>query len=273
MRTTLDTIGADAVEQARQAALAEAGQSTVGEHLDTVAEENRVVTHLFACTDPAYRGWRWSVTVARPPRARTVTIDEVALVAGPDSILAPEWVPFGERLRADDLGVGDVIPADPSDPRLVPAYTDAIAETDAEAVSDLWWEFGLGRERVLSVVGRDDAAERWLVGDRGPGSAMARHAQQPCGTCGFLVPLGGPLGQVFGACTNELSPADGGVVAVTFGCGAHSQSIGTNPVEQVEMYLDETGFDLLDMQPGEHDEAQEQDPLDAQPRVEDEVKS
>jgi hypothetical protein len=244
-----DAVAAGAVELARQAAVLEAGDSRVGAHLEVVAEDTRVVTHLFDCADPAYRGWRWSVTVARPPRARSVTVDEVALVAGPDSIIAPEWVPFGERLRADDLGIGDIIPADPDDPRLVPAYTDAILETDSEALGELWWDFGLGRERVLSPEGLEEVADRWASGEWGPGSAMARHADQPCGTCGFLVPLGGRLGSAFGACTNALSPADGSVVSMDFGCGAHSQSmLSTLPTETTEVFLDETGYDAFDIE-------------------------
>lgn len=243
-----DAVAAGAVELARQAAESEAGSNGVGAHLDVIAEDKRVVTHLFDCVDPAYRGWRWSVTVARPPRARAVTVDEVALVAGPDSVVAPEWVPFGERLRADDLGVGDIIPSDPDDPRLVPAYTDAIAESDADALGDLWWDLGLGRERLLSHDGQDETAGRWLAGEWGPGSAMARHADQPCGTCGFLVPLSGRLGSAFGACSNALSPADGSVVAMDFGCGAHSESVlPAHTTEVAEVFLDETGYDVLEV--------------------------
>ena len=38
-----------------------------------------------------------------------------------------------------------------------------------------------------------------------------------------MLPMAGPLGQLFAVCANELSPADGHVVALTFGCGAHSE--------------------------------------------------
>lgn len=248
---TTDAVAAGAVELARQAAESEAGTKGVGAHLEVVAEDKRVVTHLFECADPAYRGWRWSVTLARPPRSRTATVDEVALVAGPESIVAPEWVPFGDRLRAEDLGVGDIIPTDPDDPRLVPAYTDAILESDADAVGDLWWDFGLGRERLLSFEGQEETAGRWTSGEWGPGSAMARHADQPCSSCGFLVPLGGRLGSAFGACTNALSPADGCVVAMDFGCGAHSESVlKVHPAEAAEVFLDETGYDAFDIETG-----------------------
>jgi hypothetical protein len=34
-------------------------------------------------------------------------------------------------------------------------------------------EHGLGRERVLSVKGHDEAAERWLAGDGGPDNLLS----------------------------------------------------------------------------------------------------
>ena len=42
-------------------------------------------------------------------------------------------------------------------------------------------------------------------------------------SCGFFVPMSGALRSVFGVCANEWSPADGTVVALDFGCGAHSE--------------------------------------------------
>lgn len=245
MSVVVDAVAASAVDVARQAAVQDAGEARVGAHLEVLAEGPRVATHLFECSDPAYKGWRWSVTVARPPRARSVTIDEVVLVSGPDSIVAPEWVPFGERLRADDLGVGDVIPTDPEDPRLVPAYSEA--SPDLDDASPVAWEHGVGRSRVLSVEGREEAAQRWHVGERGPATAMARYAKLSCGTCGFMIPLSGPLGRAFGVCANELSPGDGRVVAMDFGCGAHSESVAVTTVEIPDVVLDETGYDSLDM--------------------------
>ena len=76
---------------------------------------------------------------------------------------------------------------------------------------------------MLSPEGRDEAADRWLAGTGGPDSEIARAAPFPCATCGFLVPLAGTLGRVFGACANERSPFDGQVVSFDHGCGAHSE--------------------------------------------------
>ncbi|WP_229890056.1 DUF3027 domain-containing protein, partial [Streptomyces griseomycini] len=65
-----------------------AAPGVVGEHEGMVSEGDRVVTHFFACRELGYRGWRWAVTVARASRARIVTVDEAALLPGPDAVLA-----------------------------------------------------------------------------------------------------------------------------------------------------------------------------------------
>ena len=71
---------------------------------------------------------------------------------------------------------------------------------------------------------RDDAASRWHSGETGPEAAMARSAPGSCATCGFLLPIGGPTGSAFGVCANGMSPADGRVVSLAYGCGAHSEA-------------------------------------------------
>ena len=63
----------------------------------------------------------------------------------------------------------------------------------------------------------------WHDGDHGPAAPMARATKRVCRDCGFMVPLGGALGVMFGVCCNELS-ADGHVVDFEYGCGAHSDT-------------------------------------------------
>ena len=69
-----DERGLAAVETAREALLGQVPAGDVGEHLGGVTEAPKVTTHFFACVRPGYRGWRWSVTVARAPRQQEVTI-------------------------------------------------------------------------------------------------------------------------------------------------------------------------------------------------------
>jgi hypothetical protein len=215
-----DATLAAAVDVAEAAARAEGGSDQVGEHLGSRAEAERVLTHFFAATLPGYAGWRWAVTLARASRSRTVTVDEVVLVPGDDALLAPEWVPWSQRLRPGDLGVGDLLPTRADDERLVPAYL----LSDDPAVESVAFELGLGRVRVMSPLGRDDAAERWYAGDGGPETALAAQAPGRCGTCGFYLPIEGSLRAVFGVCGNAYSPRDGAVVSADAGCGAHSEA-------------------------------------------------
>lgn len=218
--TAPDATLAAAVELARSAAV-EVGADTVGEYLGVQGGGDRIASHTFATTLAGYSGWHWAVTVVRASRSKVVTVDEVVLLPGEGALLAPAWVPWNERVRAGDLSPGDLMPAQPEDPRLVPAYV----ESDDPAVETVAFELGLGRERVMSREGRLDAAERWYLGDFGPDSPMARQALGQCGTCGFLLPVAGSLQAGFGVCGNEITEADGRVVSVEYGCGAHSQAI------------------------------------------------
>ncbi len=226
-----DTVAAKAVTLAKQAAEEEAPAGTVGEHLGFDSDDERVVTHYFACLDPAYVGWRWAVVVARASRARVATVSEVILLPGADALVAPEWVPWSERVRPGDLGVGTVWATPADDARLTAGFTgaDDLEGLAGQApVHPSQWEIGLGRVRVLSSYGRDVAAERWSEGERGPDSPMAKSVSLTCASCGFLIPIGGPLGQAFGVCAHDMSPADGCVVALDFGCGAHSEVVDTS---------------------------------------------
>jgi len=255
-----DQAAAEAADLARAAAVAVAGASRVGEHLGVQAEGERVVTHQFDCLDQAYAGWQWAVTVARAPRSKMVTVDETVLLPGPAALLAPPWVPWQDRLRPGDLGVGDLLPAPPDDERLVPLVTlegeDAVTDWyhDGEDAGD---EQGPaepaelpapGRSRVLSAIGRESASARWYSSEHGPRTPLAHAAPAHCISCGFFVPLSGELGRLFGACANAYAPDDGRVVSADHGCGAHSESvIWQASARAIAPVIDEFGYDLVDL--------------------------
>ena len=241
-----DQACAEAVDLARAAAESVAGPEGVGSHVGVSAEAERVVAHLFECRDLAYSGWHWAVTVARAPRAKVVTVSETVLLPGPGALLAPAWVPWQDRLRPGDVGVGDLMPASADDERLVPLV---VLDSDEDAVTD-WYDEAAqqpGRSRVLSAVGREAAAERWHAGDHGPRSPLAHAAPARCASCGFFVPLSGDLGLLFGACANEYAPDDGRVVSADHGCGAHSEAMADAAAHAVAPVIDEFGYDLMDL--------------------------
>ncbi|WP_338697764.1 DUF3027 domain-containing protein [Streptomyces sp. Q6] len=278
---TPDRLCAEAVDLARTAAEEAAAPGVVGEHVETVVEGDRVVTHLFECKEFGYRGWRWAVTVARASRAKYVTLDETVLLPGPDALLAPEWVPWSERLRPGDLGPGDLLPTESDDLRLEPGYTgedvpppnsplseemaELVEAEDAEltelpapgpvvapsrgSIAAVAEELGLRRARVLSRYGLHVAADRWEE-SFGAKTPMAQAAPATCVSCGFLTPIGGSLGQAFGVCANEFSPADGRVVSLAYGCGGHSEAaVMPKPPRPAPPVIDETMVDVLPLRP------------------------
>lgn len=209
---------ADAAEVARRA-LVELEPDGVGAHLGVSGEDESAATHRFEATLPGYRGWQWAVVVAAPPEATYATVSESALLPGPDALIAPDFIPWEQRVRPGDLGPGDLLAPPADDPRLVPGY---IATGDP-VVDEVCHEIGLGRTQVLSLEGRVEAAQRWYT-EFGPDTEMAKAAPSTCGLCGFFLPLAGALRESFGVCGNAMG-ADGHVVHIEYGCGAHSDVI------------------------------------------------
>lgn len=221
----LDAVSAAAVELAREALAEVTEPGQAGEHRGVEASGERLVSHVFECTMPGYRGWSWVVVLARAPRAKAPTVAETALLPGEEALLSPDWEPWAERLQPSDVGADDLLPYREQDERLEQGF-EATGEQDVDEVA--LWELGLGRARVLSPVGRAEAAERWSEGDFGPRQVSSRKRRDTvpatCASCGFVTQLAGSLRGEFGVCTNEWSPADGRVVHLGYGCGSHSET-------------------------------------------------
>ena len=214
----------NAAELARSAAVEDAKNADfVGVLVSVDTDEDRIATYLFEAALPGYGGWRWAVTIAKLEDDAPATICDVVLLPGSDSLIAPEWIPYRDRLLPGDVGPGDIVPTSADDERLVPGFNELPG--DEELDPSQLFEFGLGRARVLSIVGRDLASKRWYEGDRGPNTPMAQSAPKPCYSCGFFIPIAGSLRSAFGVCANILSPEDARVVSVDHGCGAHSEAL------------------------------------------------
>src|SRR3954470_21250149 len=132
-----------AAEQARTAVAEFSGPETVGDYLGVSYEDPNAATHRFLAHVPGYQGWQWAVVVAGYAGADHATISEVVLIPGPTALLAPEWVPWNERLKPGDLGPGDLLATPAEDERLVPGF----AATGDPAIDDVAYELGLGRRR------------------------------------------------------------------------------------------------------------------------------
>ena len=212
------------LELARSAAIADAGNpELVGADVSVeIDDDGRVETYLFEAHLAGYKGWRWCVTIAKVDKKSEPTICDVVVLPGPDALLAPEWVACRDRIQPGDVGVGDIVPSSLDDTRLVPSVHSLIADEDLDAMQV--FDLGLGRARVMSIEGRDQASKRWYESDRGPQSPIAQAAPKPCSSCAFFVPISGSLRASFGVCANAISPEDARVVSVDHGCGAHSEA-------------------------------------------------
>jgi hypothetical protein len=91
-----------AVDLARAALMEITDDDAVGEVIGHIDEGDLVISLLFDCLLSGYPGWRWTVSLARVDDSCDPTVLETELTPGDDSLLAPEWVPWSDRLVADD---------------------------------------------------------------------------------------------------------------------------------------------------------------------------
>lgn len=128
----LDTILADAVDAARGALADIASAQEIGDHLGVMAEGERLVTHRFVSHKKGYQGWTWFATLARVPRAKVkdLTVCEVGIIAGDDSLLAPAWVPWADRLAKEEIEAAKAAEAGESE---TDQPQDAGSDSDSES--------------------------------------------------------------------------------------------------------------------------------------------
>ncbi|GER23937.1 hypothetical protein NCCP1664_24320 [Zafaria cholistanensis] len=102
-RPKLDAMLAAAVDAARAAVLEIAPAEAVGAHAGAFADGDRLVTHRFTANVAGYAGWEWYATLSRIPRGKEASVCEVGLLPGPGALLAPEWVPWADRVKPEEL--------------------------------------------------------------------------------------------------------------------------------------------------------------------------
>lgn len=93
--------------------------TSVGAFVDVVDEGEGVFSLRFATSSPGHTDWFWTVTMVRLADADEPSVLECELLPGSDSLLAPAWVPWAERL-AEYRATHD-------------RHGNVIAEADAEA--------------------------------------------------------------------------------------------------------------------------------------------
>jgi hypothetical protein len=83
---------------ARAAAVEAAPAGGVGAFIEAVTEGEGVTTYLFEGKLKGYLGWRWSVTLFEGDSSSEPTISELVLLPSAESLVAPDWIPWSERL-------------------------------------------------------------------------------------------------------------------------------------------------------------------------------
>lgn len=86
-------------EAVARAALAEfTAAGDVGDLIEEQSGEDSLWTLSFATTQLGYPGWRWTVAVGELP-GEAPTVLEAELLPNDGALLAPDWVPWSERLE------------------------------------------------------------------------------------------------------------------------------------------------------------------------------
>jgi hypothetical protein len=83
---------------ARTVLIEATSKSKVGNFIEVIDEGENVASYLFENNQKGYVGWRWSVTIFQANSNEPATVSEIVLMPGPDSLVAPDWVPWSERL-------------------------------------------------------------------------------------------------------------------------------------------------------------------------------
>ena len=160
-----DAVLAAASDFARTAVEGIAPASQIGRHLGAKTEGDRVVTHLFESLLAGYQGWQWYAVLTRNSRSKVITVNELGLLPSEDSILAPEWVPWAERVRPEDAQDDEIADAETADAGAavdgiaVDAADDAAAD---DAAPDLMGEptvFDDGDEEAVSDGGAEEESD------------------------------------------------------------------------------------------------------------------
>jgi hypothetical protein len=135
-----DEVLLGSVDFARAALVGIAPAGTVGELVGSEAHEDHVLSMFFASTLPGYPDWRWTVTLARVDEESEPNVLEVELLPGETSLVAPDWVPWSERLAeyqlAQELAAATAAETDDEDDDLDDDEDDLDDEDDDDEQSE-----------------------------------------------------------------------------------------------------------------------------------------
>lgn len=108
--------------------------STIGPAAGYIVEDDGSVSLRFENRLPGYPGWYWTVSVARVEDSEP-TVLEAELMPADGALLAPEWVPWAERLaeyRAHQVELAEQAAADAAGAADADSASESGEDDDAE---------------------------------------------------------------------------------------------------------------------------------------------
>jgi hypothetical protein len=146
----LDLVLAAAVDRAKEGVLEIAPSEQIGAHVGSYADGDRLVTHRFEAMLAGYVGWQWYATLARVPRGKEATVCEVGLLPSERSLLAPEWVPWADRVRPEEVAAA----AEAEAAEAAEAQAESQDGDEAAPATDMAEEVS-----ATATAGQDEAAD------------------------------------------------------------------------------------------------------------------
>lgn len=168
-----------AVDLARAALLEITPADTIGEPVGHIVEGEHVVSLLFDCTMSGYPGWHWTVSLSRVDDDSEPSVLETELMPGGEALLAPEWVPWSDRLA--DYRTAQELAAAEAEASAIDAL-DALDAFDVESdelEDDDDFEDEDGGDDELDGI---DFGEALAAPELNPGEAGSAEAQSDDGT-------------------------------------------------------------------------------------------
>lgn len=154
-------IAVTAEERAQRArdALAEITPAgTIGDLISDTSEGDGVNTLLFEATMGGYPGWHWTVSVAELP-GEAPTVLETELMPGDGALLAPDWIPWSERL--EEYRAAQAAAGEPDESVLLEEVDDDVEDDDDDHGDDPddGIDFETLDESDLPAMGEDEQHE------------------------------------------------------------------------------------------------------------------
>jgi hypothetical protein len=126
-------------ELARAALLEITPASTIGAYAGEKDEGGGAVSVLFESSMPGYPGWQWVVSIAHVEGSEP-TVLETELMPAEGALLAPDWVPWSDRLAdykaAQESAEGASPDVDADDDDTVDEDSDDLDDDDDEDLDD-----------------------------------------------------------------------------------------------------------------------------------------